>query len=567
MSRCLAPPQKVDSRSRAARAIAGGDRFRALETWSDMAVEGKRLREKLRAAAAALSNVPMKRGMTRWREVWTDEAEAKALLLNAVRGIVNAKARKVFNSWSETCAEANALKDKLRAAAAAMSPDGRAKKSALLKFIWLRRRALAMQRACASFVLAGCKRALLLMGEQIAFRRKLQRGGAAFFMRKTKACWNVWSEMSLKGAANKAKLGAALARMSPEGRAMGMGFAAFANAVNAKDAEGSTPLLVAAKKGHTEAASMLIGTGFDVKEMVNGRDADGNSALHWAARKGHADVAAQLLEAGADVDARNKEQSTPLHWAARKDNAAVIERLLLAAASAGLRNKWGATALDQAQSVGAKHALALLGATRPKRGGSPGGPSDEGGGERPAAWGAPPAAGKRPANAKTTGELRKMGARKKAEAVRREAVVKALAGEQEAQWKDQELRRKRTDAEKALHAALEHAGIIGGSTSPRKNANIGALAAATKEAARAGCSAPMVKRAEAALAAAARRKREAKASVAKAPSSPPPKGQDAMTKLERKLAKKMGGAKVQSLDARGYATMKHVPDGPEALYA
>jgi hypothetical protein len=135
----------------------------------------------------------------------------------------------------------------------------------------------------------------------------------------------------------------------------------IAQAILARDSEGSTPLIMASIKGFTEVAETLIGavqdivssgkgvlTQADLAAMVNAADSDGNSPLHWAARKGHEAVTVMLIESGALVDFINKEESTPMHWAARKHHGAIIELLLHAHASSLIENKWGATALDNA---------------------------------------------------------------------------------------------------------------------------------------------------------------------------------------------------------------------------
>ena len=85
------------------------------------------------------------------------------------------------------------------------------------------------------------------------------------------------------------------------------------NAVLAKDGEGCTPILWAAKKGYTDVVEAFIGAGVRssdelgdqslLGQIVNSIDADGNTALHWAARKSHVYVANALMLAGADVDA------------------------------------------------------------------------------------------------------------------------------------------------------------------------------------------------------------------------------------------------------------------------
>jgi ankyrin repeat protein len=62
-------------------------------------------------------------------------------------------------------------------------------------------------------------------------------------------------------------------------------------AVNARDADGRTPLLTAALKGDEQAVRELLGKGADLAV----RDGQGQTALMLAAAKGHADVVNALL--------------------------------------------------------------------------------------------------------------------------------------------------------------------------------------------------------------------------------------------------------------------------------
>ena len=65
--------------------------------------------------------------------------------------------------------------------------------------------------------------------------------------------------------------------------------------VNAKNTVGWTPLHLAARIGHTEAARLLLAAGAD----VNAKDKDGHTPLHGAAENGHTDVVNLLRAHGA----------------------------------------------------------------------------------------------------------------------------------------------------------------------------------------------------------------------------------------------------------------------------
>ena len=178
---------------------------------------------KLRQAALALANVPLKRGLSGWCGTLAEQRAKLELIRAAARGIINAKARKAYGAWQARCAEANELKRKLQQAVAMMSTEGRAKKAFVRKLQTIRMKKLAMRKALAGFIMSGCRYALRVMSAQVEGMRKLRRGGNAIRMRKARQCYNVWSEMAADAVGRKARMGAAMARMTPEGRMLNYG--------------------------------------------------------------------------------------------------------------------------------------------------------------------------------------------------------------------------------------------------------------------------------------------------------------------------------------------------------
>ena len=71
--------------------------------------------------------------------------------------------------------------------------------------------------------------------------------------------------------------------------------------LEACDARGYSPLMLAAYHGHEEAFSLLLARG----ASPDSADAGGNTVLMGAAFKGHLAIVEQLLLAGADITARN----------------------------------------------------------------------------------------------------------------------------------------------------------------------------------------------------------------------------------------------------------------------
>lgn len=107
--------------------------------------------------------------------------------------------------------------------------------------------------------------------------------------------------------------------------------------VNARGADGTTPLMWAAHRGDAEMVRDLLAAGAD----TSARNEYGVSALAEAAYIASTPVIDALLQAGADADSRSPEGETPLMLAARAGNAPAAELLLNAGASVDARESWG----------------------------------------------------------------------------------------------------------------------------------------------------------------------------------------------------------------------------------
>ncbi len=82
----------------------------------------------------------------------------------------------------------------------------------------------------------------------------------------------------------------------------------------------------AAAKGDLAAVKALVEAD---PSLLNAKDADGRTPLHWACRGVHVEVLSYLAEKGADVNALDNNQIAPLHSLASRDHEEGI-RLLLA---------------------------------------------------------------------------------------------------------------------------------------------------------------------------------------------------------------------------------------------
>lgn len=77
--------------------------------------------------------------------------------------------------------------------------------------------------------------------------------------------------------------------------------------VNAMDAQGRSPLILAAASGSMEIVTMLLGKGAEPTAV----DLRGNTSLHYALAYANAAIAAALAGGGVDYECRNKDGKTP----------------------------------------------------------------------------------------------------------------------------------------------------------------------------------------------------------------------------------------------------------------
>ncbi|HEY9476339.1 MAG TPA: ankyrin repeat domain-containing protein [Mycobacteriales bacterium] len=113
-----------------------------------------------------------------------------------------------------------------------------------------------------------------------------------------------------------------------------------------RNADGYTPLHLAAFFGRPAAAQRLLTAGADVDEKAQNSTAV--TPLHSAVTGRHPEVVRVLLDAGAQVDVRQQGGWTPLHRAAQNADVHSMELLLAAGADARAVNDSGHTPVDLA---------------------------------------------------------------------------------------------------------------------------------------------------------------------------------------------------------------------------
>ena len=130
-----------------------------------------------------------------------------------------------------------------------------------------------------------------------------------------------------------------------------------ANAANAVEPDGTTPLHRAVHRNDVKATDALIRSGAD----VNATNRYGVPPLSLAATNGNAAVLELLLKAGANPNATQSEGETALMTAARTGVPAAVRTLLKYGADVNAKENWrGQSALMWAAAEGHAEAIELL---------------------------------------------------------------------------------------------------------------------------------------------------------------------------------------------------------------
>lgn len=120
--------------------------------------------------------------------------------------------------------------------------------------------------------------------------------------------------------------------------------------VDARDAEGRTPLFSAVLGGSVGLVGLLLESGAD----VNARDNDGWTVLHFAAQEFEPEIARLLVARGADVNAQDDDGISVL-WRAVFSSAGrdeIVRELVRHGAKEDLPNRAGETPRQLAERMG-----------------------------------------------------------------------------------------------------------------------------------------------------------------------------------------------------------------------
>lgn len=128
--------------------------------------------------------------------------------------------------------------------------------------------------------------------------------------------------------------------------------------VNAADASGDIPLIMAAYLGHTEITRLLLEASADVTAVDSGMKA---TALHAAAYAGRTEPARLLIQHGIDIDAQGPYNGyTALHDAIWQNNVETARVIVDAGADLTLRNHEGQTPLEMARARKRQQIVAMI---------------------------------------------------------------------------------------------------------------------------------------------------------------------------------------------------------------
>lgn len=124
------------------------------------------------------------------------------------------------------------------------------------------------------------------------------------------------------------------------------------------NADGWTPLHLAAYFGHEETANMLLSLGADIH--IKAKNNNENMPLHAAVANNQVALVSLLLENGADINAKQSEGWTSLHEVALLGNIEIVSLLLEKGADAGFAKDDGKTSLYIAQEKGHEEVIEMI---------------------------------------------------------------------------------------------------------------------------------------------------------------------------------------------------------------
>lgn len=155
--------------------------------------------------------------------------------------------------------------------------------------------------------------------------------------------------MILPASASTGKLDARLQAAAANGDAAAIALLIKQGAnLEARDESGATPLLIATRHNHVDAARVLIDAGAN----VNAKDRIQDSAYLHAGARGHNEILKMTLTHGADLKSTNRYGGTALIPAAERGHVETVRILIAAGVDVNHINRLHWTALLEAIILG-----------------------------------------------------------------------------------------------------------------------------------------------------------------------------------------------------------------------
>ena len=132
--------------------------------------------------------------------------------------------------------------------------------------------------------------------------------------------------------------------------------------INARNFLGDSALYSCVRWHAVKSASVLIDRDIRTngKKLINAKNLAGKTVLHESARTGNIELMMMILKAGADVNAADETGRTPLTDAVSSNNAEVVEILLEYGASPIIQDMYGRNPLHEGAEYSGSGIIAML---------------------------------------------------------------------------------------------------------------------------------------------------------------------------------------------------------------
>jgi ankyrin repeat protein len=130
--------------------------------------------------------------------------------------------------------------------------------------------------------------------------------------------------------------------------------------VNGRDRRGFSPLMRAVLSGSVETVKTILEFKPDLGAQTTDPETKGSTALMYAVSKNRGEVVRMLLDAGADVNQLDEQVGTALMWAVYYDYEDLAAELLARGADPNIANGGGGTPLMTAALKGNSRLVRLL---------------------------------------------------------------------------------------------------------------------------------------------------------------------------------------------------------------